>query len=261
MGSGLVCEYYFRDDEIPETEFMTRLFVTFEGIDASGKATQAKRLCDKYTSSDYSSENAPVVLTGFPQYLDNYFGKLVRRYLNGEFGTISDNHPLLTSLLYAMDRWESRAALRRQIHAGVDNQVDGLVICDRYVDSNLAHQGARLQGQARVDLMREIEHIEYEVLGLPKPDAVFFMDIPSTIASARLAIARSDAGTDTCADIYEEDLTYLAAVYETYQQMASGRLNWYAIDCVSIGGALLDEEEIAGQVWPIVERLLQERIR
>ena len=225
------------------------LLVTMEGIDASGKATQADLLADHFHRSQEMVSSGARMSVGrirFPQYEENFFGGLVRRYLDGEFGMrVNDNHPLLTALLYSFDRWQTKDRLGSLLDA------HDLVICDRYVCSNLAHQGAKFPaGMARSTLMNEIAHIEYTVLGLPRPNLVIFLDLPPMEAVVRVAKERRAEGKT--GDIHEVNSTYLEAVSEAYHQLAYGNPIWHVIPCMKGGSESLSAEQVAISIWGVV---------
>lgn len=79
------------------------MIIAIEGIDGSGKNTQAKILAQRL-----SIHGKAVKLMGFPCYADTLFGKEIGSYLNGEFGSITDVSPKLASMLYAGDRFEKK---------------------------------------------------------------------------------------------------------------------------------------------------------
>ena len=103
---------------------MTPLIV-IEGIDGSGKGTQAKALTDRLNDAGRRAE-----LLSFPRYRETLFGHAIGDFLNGRFGQLNEVHPFLASVLYAADRYESKAVLLKALE---QNEV---VICDRYVPSN-----------------------------------------------------------------------------------------------------------------------------
>src|SRR6476469_2021664 len=116
--------------------------LALEGIDGSGKGTQAARLAER--ARDHGRTVAEL---SFPTYDDNPFSRAVADYLNGEFGAADEVHPELAAMLYAGDRFHARPRL---VAALAEND---LVVCDRYVGSNAAHQGAKLEGAARDRLL------------------------------------------------------------------------------------------------------------
>ena len=106
--------------------------VVLEGIDGSGKRTQLDMLARAMQARGIAHATI-----GFPRY-EGFFGRMAARYLNGEFGTLADVDPHFSALLYAGDRFENKKLLENYLTAGK------LVLADRYIASNLAHQGARV---------------------------------------------------------------------------------------------------------------------
>src|SRR5579872_3745025 len=111
------------------------MLIDIEGIDGSGKGTQARLLTDRLLASGVSA-----TLVSFPRYDATLFGKAVGEFLNGEFGSLDTVHPFLVSLLFAGDRFESKAYLLEAM------RTSQIVVLDRYVPSNVAHQAAKLDG-------------------------------------------------------------------------------------------------------------------
>src|SRR6202795_1140800 len=122
------------------------LLLAIEGIDGAGKGTQAARL-----AKTAGTHGRSVASFSFPLYDANPFSRAVADYLNGEFGSADEGHPELAAMLYAGDRFHARPPL---VAALAEND---LVSCDRYVGSNAAHQGAKLQGAARERLLDWLE--------------------------------------------------------------------------------------------------------
>src|SRR5258707_15888241 len=106
-------------------------FIAVEGIDGSGKQTQVRLLARALESRGYQ-----VLSTGFPQY-GSWFGKMVGQFLNGDLGPLHTVDPHFAALLYAGDRFECKQPIVETMEQG------GLVIADRYIASNLAHQAVR----------------------------------------------------------------------------------------------------------------------
>ena len=115
------------------------LLIAIEGIDGSGKQTQAKLL-----ELTLKAEGIPVYSTGFPQY-DSWFGSMVGKFLNGDFGPLESVDPHFTALLYAGDRFEAKSRLEAALNDGK------VVLVDRYIGSNLAHQVARARPEKRAE--------------------------------------------------------------------------------------------------------------
>ncbi len=217
------------------------MLIAIEGIDGSGKGTQAGRLCERLKASGQAVE-----LLSFPRYTATRFGKAIGEFLNGRFGSLSEVHPMLASLLYAGDRFESREVLRNAI------QAHDVVVLDRYVASNIAHQGAKLQGAEREELKDWVETIEFEIFGLPKPDVVILLDLPASAAQKLIAKKAARAYTDKAADLQEADGSYLAEVREVYRQLAVDQPHWKIVPCLK-GEALRSIEDISDELFEIVQ--------
>ena len=216
------------------------MLVAIEGIDGSGKGTQAKRLQERLRA-----EGARAALIGFPRYSETLFGRAIGEFLNGRFGALDQVDPLLVSLLYAGDRFESRELLRRAV---ADNEV---VVLDRYVPSNLAHQGAKRSGAERERLIEWIEQVEYGIYHLPRADLVILLDVPVATAVRLIGHKQKRDYTDRAADLQEADDTYLAEVRDVYLELSRSRPEWQRVECVR-GGELRSVEEIGEEIRDLV---------
>src|SRR5581483_1391916 len=130
------------------------MLIAFEGIDGSGKGTQAELLKMKAQSLGTSVE-----VLSFPRYGKTLFAKCIADHLNGEFGDLTSITAQTAALLFAGDRFESRSKLIEL------TQSYELLILDRYVASNLAHQGARVRPEERKDFISWLAQLEYEMFG------------------------------------------------------------------------------------------------
>ena len=215
--------------------------VAIEGIDGSGKGTQAQELRQRLADCGVA-----VQLLSFPRYEQTIFGKSIADFLNGRFGQLHDVNPFLVALLYAGDRFESREFLTETIRSSE------VVICDRYVPSNIAHQAAKLDGKECDELTDWIRRIEYDIYRLPRPNLVVLLDIPVSQAQRLISLKRSRTYTDKSADLQEADGDYLQQVREVYQQLAATEPNWSKLDCV-MDGTIRTVQEIAEEVWNVVD--------
>ena len=154
---------------VPNKRPLGRL-IAFEGIDGSGKRTQLDLL-----ASALNAGAIGVYATGFPQY-DSWFGKMVGKFLNGELGALESVDTHFTALLYAGDRFEAKSKLEQALNQGK------IVLVDRYVGSNLAHQTARVAPEKRAEYLDWIRHLEYGIYDLPREDLILYLRVPPSEA-------------------------------------------------------------------------------
>lgn len=203
--------------------------IVIEGLDGSGKATNAVRL-EKRLRDD----GKDVLKISFPDYLSDS-SALVRMYLAGKFGPKpSDVNAYAASAFYAVDRYASFKTVW-----GEALQNGAWVIADRYTTSNAVHQASKLDGDKRDRYLDWLYDFEFNKLGLPRPDLVIYLDVPPEI-SQRL-IAGRYGGDVSKKDIHEKDVSYLeksrsAAIY------AAERLGWTVV-CPCKNGQMLPPEE------------------
>lgn len=221
---------------------MTGRLIALEGIDGSGKGTQAKRLADRLIDSGRSAQ-----LLSFPQYENTFFGKVIGEFLNGEFGNLDEVHPFFASLLYAGDRFESLGRLRA---AMAESE---FVVLDRYVASNLAHQVTRAPVDHQPDLLERIKHVEFQVFGLPQPELTIYLELPVPAAQQLIATKAARSYTDKAADLQESNAPYLERVRRGYQLLSDDD-SWSRINCMS-GESVRSVEEISDEIWSIVNSL------
>ena len=173
------------------------LLVAFEGLDQSGKQTQAELLRERLISNSRT-----VQLLSFPDY-QTMIGAEIGRALRGEREYTAD----VMQLLYVANRYEWKSEIRRATAAGV------VVVCDRYLASSIAYGEAQgLDPEWLSDIQKY----------LPEPDITFLLDIPPEISAKRKIADR---------DRYERDLSLLSRVRDSYQRQAVGA-NWVRLDAV-----------------------------
>jgi dTMP kinase len=217
------------------------LFIVLEGIDGSGKGTQAARLAETA-----AARGRTVASFSFPLYDDNPFSRAIGQYLNGELGALEDVHPALSALLYACDRFHARPELERAI------EERDLVVCDRYVASNLAHQGSQLEGAERERLLEWLLEVEYGEFRLPKPDLVVLLDAHPKLARELVAKKGARSYTSLEADILESDEAHGDASRAIYLELAR-RDDWHVVGTAREDGSVRDIDEIAADIWAAVE--------
>ncbi len=199
------------------------MLIVLEGVDSSGKATQTAKLFEAL-----AKEN-PMKIT-FPDY-ESDSSALVKMYLSGAFGNDANAvSPYAASVLYAADRYASC-----KTKWGDFLQKGGLVICDRYTTSNMVHQAAKLEKTEEKDaFLAWLYDFEYEKMGLPKPDLVFFLDMPPAYAE-KLMESRANKFTGKAEkDIHERDDSHIMKAYENAVYVAR-KHGWHFISCVKDG--------------------------
>jgi dTMP kinase len=221
------------------------LLIAIEGIDGSGKHTQAKLLEHSLQGLGHS-----VYSTGFPQY-ESWFGTLVGKFLNGEFGSLESLDPHLTALLYAGDRFEAKQRLESTLDAGQ------IVLVDRYIGSNLAHQVARAAPDKRAEFLRWIEHLEYTIYGLPRENLILYLRVPPTQAQQMVAQKGQRSYTTAKHDLLEKSLRHLEDAAAMYDMLSRSR-PWATIQCYDAqSNGLRLPEEIAAECLQAVQSVVE----
>ncbi len=209
---------------------MAGRLIVFEGTDGSGKSTQFRRFCQ--AAEDRGLTYQRLV---FPQYSEPS-SALIRMYLGGEFGAHpQDVNPYAASAFYAVDRYASLKKVWGRFY-----EEGGLILTDRYSTSNAVHQAVKCSPAERPAFLRWLDEFEHDKLGLPRPDLVLYLDMP-TQQAVQLLRSR-EAATHTQADIHELDTGYLAACRDCALE-AARVLGWQVIPCME-GDRLRSIEEI-----------------
>jgi len=171
------------------------MLIAIEGLDQSGKATQAQRLRDQLRD-----EGTRARLVSFPDY-GTAIGEEIARALQGE----REHSPEVMQLLYVANRYERRDDLERWLSGGL------VVVCDRYTASSVAYGEA--QG-LDTDWLAQTQRF------LPVADLTILLDV-----APRLAVERKTVGRDR----YERDLVLLDRVRESYLRQAE-QTGWIRVD-------------------------------
>lgn len=153
------------------------MFIVLEGVDGSGKSTQIEKLRGMFAERGVESE-----YVHFPRFDAPFFGELIARFLRGELGGINEVDPYIVALLYAGDRRDAAAMIRRWLDTGK------VVIADRYVYSNIGYQCAKVADETKRAALRHwIFELEYEYFKIPQPDLSIFLDVPFAFTERKLA--------------------------------------------------------------------------
>ena len=218
--------------------------IVIEGTDGSGKSTQFRLLTQRLTNEGKNFQKLV-----FPQYKEES-SALIRMYLGGEFGTKpSDVNAYAASTFYAVDRYASYKKVWGQWY-----EQGGLVLSDRYTTSNAVHQASKEPEEKQGNFLKWLYEFEYDKLGLPCPDLVIYLDVPTGFTEKMMR--SREAATNTSADIHEQDMGYLATCRRT-GKAAAEFYNWTVIDCVR-DGAMRSIEDIHEEIYRHVLGCLEE---
>ncbi|APT93094.1 thymidylate kinase [Corynebacterium phocae] len=175
------------------------MIIAIEGIDGAGKNTLVRALTAAF--------DQPVHVVGFPRYADSVHAQLAQEALYGRMGDLTDSVYGMATL-FALDRHGAAADLRA---------AQGVVLLDRYVASNAAYSAARLGDDAVMDWVYELE---FERLGIPRPDLQIFLDTDVEVASER-ATDRAVEDRSRAKDRYELDGGLQHRTAEAYRRLAA----------------------------------------
>lgn len=196
--------------------------IVLEGTDGSGKATQCQALYEALSQQGVSCRKIE-----FPRYQEES-SALIRMYLGGAFGNKpSDVNAFAASTFYAVDRYASYKQDWGEFY-----RAGGVVLADRYTTSNAVHQASKLSGRAREEYLQWLFDFEYNLMELPKPDLVIYLDVPTDLTAENMH--RREAETGTSADIHERDQTYLRQCREAAAEAAE-LFGWRRIACTQNG--------------------------
>ena len=218
--------------------------IVIEGTDGSGKSTQFKKLIQRL-----EDEGKQFRQLEFPQYSEPS-SALIKMYLGGEFGSKpSDVNAYAASAFYAVDRYASYKKVWGQWY-----EDGGLVVTGRYTTSNAVHQASKEKPENWTAFMQWLYEFEYDNLGLPAPDLVIYLDVPTDFTEKMMRVR--EAATNTHADIHEKDLEYLATCRRT-AKTAAEFYNWTVIQCVK-DGEMRSIEDIHEEIYRHVAACLED---
>lgn len=216
--------------------------IVIDGLDGSGKSTQAQLLWERLKGLPGGAE-----LISYPDY-EKPSSTLVRMYLNGEFSENADDvNAYAASTFYAADRYAGYMQ-----HWGPLYRQGKTILASRYVSSNAIHQMVKLPRAEWDAFLAWLADYEYEKLELPRPDLVLFLDMPRIVAD-RLILSRY-GGDESKKDIHERNRAYLEKC-EQSAQYAAQKEGWRVIPC-SDGTNPLPVDTIAEQIWTAVSTVL-----
>lgn len=215
--------------------------IVIEGLDGSGKGTQSKILMEKL------AENHKVKKISFPDY-ESPASAPVRMYLGGEFGDDpSCVNSFAAASFYAVDRVASFLKDWKK-----DYEEGTVFVLDRYTTSNMVYMTSKLPQDEWDDFLSWLSDFEYERLGLPRPDGVIYLDMPTDV-SQKLMSGRYHSD-ESKKDLHEKNVDFLNACRKSALYAAQNQ-GWSVIPC-SENGEPRTIEEISQEVYSTACRLL-----
>lgn len=219
--------------------------IVIEGTDSSGKETQTKRLYEKLLNG-----GVEVKKLSFPNY-ESPACEPVKMYLAGAFGDKAlDVSPYPVSTMYAIDRY---ASFKMEWEKFYEN--GGVLVTDRYTTSNMVHQASKISDEVKKDeYLNWLVDLEYKKIGIPEPDMVIFLNMPTEMAAKLMAERKNKITGEEKKDIHEKDLEYLKKSYDNACKIAK-KYSWQEIKCVE-NGNLKTIEEIGEEIYSLVKGIL-----
>lgn len=201
---------------------MSTITVAIEGSDGAGKATQTELL-----ASHLMRHGIKVGRVSFPRYEGTPAGKLLFEFFKSKRAMDYDfvhANPKMASRIYAQDRFESLDYLNGLIER------NDIVIFDRYVESNLLHQGGKFSSDSeRMNFAKWLCDLEYGELKLPQPQLTIYLDLPYTISQER-SRKRAEAEGGSL-DAVEANIEYVKNGWLA-GRLYSSVFNWKVIECI-----------------------------
>lgn len=220
--------------------------LVIEGTDCSGKETQAKKAVEYF-----KNKGVKIYEYSFPNY-ESTTGKIVggpylgKSYIcEGWFSEGATNvDPLVASAYYAADRRYNIPEINKHLENG------DIVLLDRYVESNMAHQGGKIKDpKKRQEIYQKLDTLEFEIMELPRPDAVIFLYMPFEYA----AILKKNRAES--ADQHESNKEHLEQAEKAYLELTE-KYNYIKVDCVK-NDVIRTIDDISSEVVSRIEEIIK----
>ena len=219
--------------------------IVIEGTDSSGKETQTAILFDRL-----SKKMGKIRKISFPNY-ESPACAPVKMYLAGDFGNDAEKvNPYPASTMYAIDRYASY-----KMDWGVFYNEGGIIITDRYTTSNMVHQASKInESEEKESYLAWLEDLEYNKMGIPRPDLVIFLYMPIETAQKLMFERKNKITGGNKKDIHEKNIEYLKKSHKNACEI-SRKYFWKEIKCVE-NNRLKTIEEISEEIFKLVDEIL-----
>ncbi len=216
------------------------IFIVIDGTDGSGKKTQTELLVKRL-----QSEGREVMAMSFPNY-GKPAATLVEMYLHGDFGTDERSvDPYVASTFFAADRFAEKSTIQQALNEGK------IVIADRYLTANMAHQGGKFETtQERKEYFEWLYNFEYKHAQIPKPDLNIILYVPAEV-NIKLIENRGNVK-----DIHENNPDHLKRADQTYREIAEQFSDIELVECCH-SGEIMSRETIHELIWEKVQKMLK----
>ena len=212
------------------------LLVAIEGADGAGKATAAEKLREGLASRGFSA-----LVVSFPRYGETVGGVTLGNFLAGRLPVPMS--PRALAVLYALDRLESLPFLNQAVAS------HDVLICDRYIASNMVYQASKVPPAEASDMMGWILTLETMTFGVAPPNLSIYLETPLEFAQELMLRKTRRSYTDRQFDEHEADITLQRNVRNNYARIAAdGVAGPWRVVSTTTGTGLRDPDEIAVEV-------------
>ncbi|MGL5348319.1 MAG: dTMP kinase [Peptostreptococcaceae bacterium] len=217
-----------------------KLIIIESGSDASGKATQTRKLYDRLVKDGYKVRKVE-----YPNY-NSESSALVKMYLRGDFGAkATDVDPYVASTFFAADRYASFKTEWEHFY-----NEGGIILADRYTTSNMVHQASKMDKEDRDKYINWLVDFEFNMYKIPKPDCVVFLDVPVEFSKKLMENRKNKITGEEKKDIHESDIKYLEQSYNNSLYIAN-KYDWQKINCVE-DNTLRSIDSIHEEIYKLV---------
>ena len=219
------------------------VLIVLDGADGSGKATQTRLLVERL-----KAEGKEVQTLDFPQYTQNMAGTLLRECLDGKRGDFMHMDARIASMLYAVDRFESKDKIQGWLDEGA------VVVLDRYVSANMMHQGAKIADADEVkNFLSWLDTLEHRVFKIPRPDIILYLDVPleDRMRMVKEAVQEGKESKGERVDVAEADIEHQYTAGERAKEIVRSQNNWKQIICTQ-EGAMRTREGIHEEIYELL---------